>query len=581
MPEFHSDRALPHIPDDVTLEQFILGNHDAARPSRPDFAPWLVADKTGRQIRLEEIHKAVTGLANGLHTHLGIREDDVVLILSPNHIEFPICIWAVHRLCAIVSPCDPTFTKAELTHQLLQTRATLIIAHQDLRTLALASAGEVGIPPSHVIYLESEHDTATDAACSDLSTVAGLTSYGLSLDSAALGRGRRLREGEGRTKIAFLSSSTKTTGKPKILSISHFSVVANVLQVATHCRVNEAYTSWEERRYRPGDVCLAVLPFHHICGLAVVIHFVLFSGMSLVVAPKFDLEDMLKSIVRHKVNQLMLLPPQVALLCKEPIVRDYDLSGLHSILSGAAPLTAEVTERLISMLPKAHIGQAYGSTESTGIVSMWSTRAKRGYNAGELVPGIVARVVKPDGALAEHDEAGELLIKTPSIALGYLNDDDTTKEAFVDGWLHTGDQVTINEKNEIVYIDRLKEILKVRGFEVSPADLEACILGHASVQDAAVVGIEDKYGRSAPLAFVVLTPEASASCNGDPHTTSKIKNSIMAHVAERKSSYKKLHGVEFVDNIPKYPSGKILRRALRGRVLRERGKYSKAPTSKL
>ncbi|KAJ7033210.1 amp dependent CoA ligase [Mycena alexandri] len=570
MPEFHSDRTLPHIPDDVTLEQFILGYRHEARPRRPDFAPWLVADKTGRQIRLEEIQQRVTGLANGLHTHFGIR---TLFITCGSRLflkEYPICIWAIHRLCAIVSPCNPTITTAELTHQLLQTRATSIIAHPDVRDLALASAGEAGIPPSHVIFFGSEDIESADRA-PDLSTVTGLTSYGLSLDSAALGRGRRLREGEGRTKIAFLSSSTKTTGKPKarisiILSISHFSVVANVVQVATHCRVNEAYTSWEERRYRPGDVCLAVLPFYHIYGLAIVIHFVLFSGMTLVVAPKFDLEDMLKSIVRYKISQLMLLPPQVALLCKEPIERDYDLSGVHSILSGAAPLAADVTERLISMLPKAHIGQAYGSTESTGIVSMWSTRTKRGYNAGELVPGIVARVVKPDGALAEHDEAGELLVKTPSIALGYLNDEDTTNEAFVDGWLHTGDQVTINQKNEIIYIDRLNEIIKVRGFEVAPADLEACILGHKLVQDVAVIAINNKLGGTAPLAFVVLIAKASASCKGDPKNIRKIKNSIMTHVAERKSSYKQLHGVELVDEIPKDLSGKILRRVLQDQL---------------
>ncbi|KAJ7723394.1 amp dependent CoA ligase [Mycena metata] len=572
MPDFHSDRTLPHIPDDVTLEQFILGYPHEARPRRPDFAPWLVSDKTGRQIRLEEIQKRVTGLANGLHTHLGIREDDVVLILSPNHTEYPICIWAIHRLCAIVSPCNPTITNAELTHQLLQTRATSIIAHPDVRDLALAGAGEAGIPTSHIIFLGSENIESADLT-PDLSTVTGLTSYGLSLDSAILGRGRRLREGEGRTKIAFLSPSTKTTGKPKILSLSHFSVVANVVQVATHCRMNEAYTSWEERRYRPGDVCLAVLPFYHIYGLAIVMHFVLFSGMTLVVAPKFDLEDMLNSIVRHKIRQLMLLPPQVALLCKEPIVRDYDLSSVHSILSGAAPLAADVTERLINMLPKAHIGQAYGSTESTGIVSMWSTRTKRGYNAGELVPGIVARVVKPDGALAEHDEAGELLIKTPSIALGYLNDEDTTNKVFVDGWLHTGDQVTINQNNEITYIDRLKEIIKVRGFEVAPTDLEACIIGHELVQDVAVVAISDNLGGTAPLAFVVLVAKASASCKAVPENIPKIKHSIMTHVAERKSSYKQLYGVEFVDEIPKDLSGKILRRVLRDQL--------RIPTAKL
>ncbi|KAJ6571974.1 hypothetical protein B0H19DRAFT_1131986 [Mycena capillaripes] len=447
MPDFSSAQTLPHIPDDVTVEQFTLSYSHEARPRRPNSAPWLVSDETGRQIRLEEIQKRTSGLANGLYTHFDIREDDVVLIMSPNHIDYPICIWAVHRLFAIVSPCDPTSTSAELTRQLLQTRATLMIAHPSVRDVTLKSAREVGIPSSRVVFLGSEED--------ELNTVTGLTAYGLGLGSAPLGRGRRLCEGEGRTKVAFLAPSTGTAREPKILAISHFSVVANVVQIATHCRVKEAYTHWEERRYRPGDACLAALPFFHAYSLAVAIHFVLFSGMTLVITPKFDLEDMLKSVVRHKINHLMLLPSQAVLLSQEPIVRDYDLSGLHSILSAAEPLTADITERLITMFPNAHIGQAYGPAESTGIVSMWSTRSKRGYNAGELIPGTIARVVKPDSTLAKHNEAGELLIKTPSIALGYLNG-DTTKETFGDGWFHTGAQVMINEKNEIIYIRRSK-----------------------------------------------------------------------------------------------------------------------------
>ncbi|KAJ7098381.1 hypothetical protein C8R44DRAFT_811481 [Mycena epipterygia] len=459
MPEFRSSRTLPHIPDDVTVEQFILGYRHSARPRRPDFAPWLVSEKTGRQVRLDEILKRTTGLANGLYTHFDIREDDVVLILSPNHIDYPICIWAIHRLFAIVSPCNPTFTNAELTHHLRETRATLMIVHPDLRDIAQASARNVGLPPARVVVLGSEDDNTLEAQDPDLGTIAGLISYGLSLDSAPLGRGRRLIEGEGRTKIAFLTLSSETGRKPKILEISHYSVLANVVQVATHCRVNEAYTNWEERRYRPGDTCFAVLPFFHIYGFATLIHFMLFSGMTLVVTPKFDLEDMLKSIVRRKISHLMLLPPQMDLLCTEPIVRDYDLSSVHTVLSVAAPFTAGASERLMKLLPNAHIGQAYGSPESTGIVSLWSTRSKRGYNAGELVPGAVARVVKPNGALAECNEAGQLLVKTPSIALGYLNDEDATKEAFVDGWFRTGNQVMINDKNEVIYIDRLKEII--------------------------------------------------------------------------------------------------------------------------
>ncbi|KAJ7089354.1 amp dependent CoA ligase [Mycena belliarum] len=444
MSEFHAYRTLPHVPDDITLEQFILGYRHEARPQRPNSAPWLIEDRTGRQVRLDEINKRTTGLANGLHKHFGIGEDDVVLIFSPNHIDYPICIWAIHRLCAIVSPCNPTFTNTELTHQLLQTRAGLIIAHPDLRGTALASAQRAGIPPDRVVVLGNELRNAPNA---DLGTIAGLTSYGLGLGCASLGRGRRLHEGEGRTKVAFITLSS--AGEPKMLALSHFSVLTNVVQIATHCKVNEAYTSWGERRYRPGDLCLGVLPFSHIFNIAILIHFMLFSGMTVVVSPNFELDDMLKSIVRHKISHLMLLPPHISLLCTDPIVRDYDLSSIHTILIGAAPLTADQNEQLIRLFPNAHIGQAYGSKNSIGIVSMWSTRSKRGFNAGELVPGVVARVVKSDGALAERNEPGELFVRTPSVIPGCLNDQAA--------WLRTGDQVMINEKNEVIYVDRLQD----------------------------------------------------------------------------------------------------------------------------
>ncbi|KAJ7497699.1 amp dependent CoA ligase [Mycena latifolia] len=561
MPEFSSSMKLPPIPGDLTLEQFILRDNDEnLRPLRPSSAPWLICDRTGRQVHLDEIRERTTGLANGLHTKFGIGEDDVVLIFSTNHIDYPICIWAVHRLCAVVSPCNPSSTVPELTHQLSQTHPSLIIVHTAGIDVALASAREVGIPPDRIVVLEGEGGSLVD-----LVTVADLTAQGLRFNS--LNVGRKLRSGEGRTKVAFFCASSGTTGKPKIVAISHFAALANVLQIATHNRVNdETYASWEERRYRPGDVCLAVLPFYHIYGLVVAIHFVLFSGMTVVVVPKFNFAEMLESIVRHKINQLMLVPPQVALLCKEPIVQNYDLSTVRTVLCAGAPFSAELNQQLISLLPHAHIGQAYGQTESTGVVSMWSTRNKLGFNGGELAPGVVARIVRSDGTLAGYNQPGELLLKTPAAALGYFGNEDATKETFVEGWLRTGDQVEINENNEIIYIDRLKEIMKVRGFQVAPAELEGCMLGSELVADVCVVGIPDSYSGEVPLAFVVPTAAASAMIQKNPEAVLQIKTSIMDYVAKLKSPYKHVRRIELVESIPKNPSGKLLRRILRERA---------------
>jgi len=188
-------------------------------------------------------------------------------------------------------------------------------------------------------------------------------------------------------------------------------------------------------------------------------------------------------------------------------------------------------------------------------------------SAGQIISGITARVEKPDGTLAEFDEPGELVVRTPSLALGYVGDPGATNETFVKGWLRTGDEVKMNRKGEIFILDRIKEMLKVRGYQVAPAELEGCILGHPDVSDTCVVGIPDEYSGELPLAFVVLRPDALRRTRDDPDATDVIKRSIIKHVADNKVGYKRLAGgVEFVDAIPKNPSGKLLRRVLRDKA---------------
>ncbi|KAJ7723552.1 amp dependent CoA ligase [Mycena metata] len=565
MSTFSSSVSLPQVPDDLTLEQFILSDNDTrhpGRPVRPESAAWLSSNATGRNMYLREIRERTSGLAAGLHSRFGIRETDVVLIISSNHIDYPICIWAVHRLGAIVSPCNPSSTVPELVYQLSQTLPALIIAHATVLDVAFASAAEVGIPADRIVVLADEGESPQGPMTVD--------QLALHCAGGAF-LGRKLLPGEGRTKIAFFCASSGTTGKPKIVAISHFAVLANVLQIAKHNKVNEG--DIKTQRYRPGDLCLAVLPFYHIYGLDFVLHFVLFSGMTVVVVPKFNFKQMLDSIVTHKINQLILAPPQVALLCKDPIVKSYDLSTVRAVLCAGAPLSAELNQQLIDLLPNAQTGQAYGQTESTGVVSMWSTRTKHGSNGGELVPGVLARIVKSDDTFAKFNEPGELLVKTPAAASGYFNNEEATKETFVEGWLRTGDQVMINEQNEIIYIDRLKEIMKVRGFQVAPAEIEGCMLGSELVADVCVVGIPDDFSGEVPLAFIVPTTAAMKMIQKDPEA---VKRSIMEYVAKLKSHYKHVRRVEFVEEIPKNPSGKLLRR-----ILRERAKRLMIPASKL
>ncbi|KIM38392.1 hypothetical protein M413DRAFT_245572 [Hebeloma cylindrosporum] len=574
--EIHAQEPSPYIPDNVTVPQFMFDTLHNARPSRKNETPWLVQDETGKSFGGAQLRERTHGLANGLKTKYNIGEDDVVILFSRNHVDYPVAIWAVHTLGGVISGANPDFTENELLYQLQETKASVIITRPESLPVALKAAHAAGLSSGRIILFDEKG--ISGEVRQNHETVGSVLEFGLRNKTAY--RERILAPGEGRTKLAFLSFSSGTTGRPKAVAIPHFSLIANVIQLAVHNKVNEAYCDWEDRRFRTGDVAIAVLPFYHIYGLVINLHFILFSGMSLVVIPKFNFVEMLNSIVRHRISHLLLVPPQVVLLCKHAAVQNYDIRKyVRMIMCGAAPLSHELNQQLFEMFPTAHIGQAYGMTETCTATTMFPISVKRGTSgsSGILLPGTVARVVKPDGSLAGYDEAGELVIKTPSVALGYSNNAQATKETFVDGWVRTGDEVKIGRDGEVVVLDRLKEIMKVKGFQVAPAELEGCLLDHPDVSNACVVGVPDDYSGEVPLAFVVLTMDAARRAEKHGNANS-IRRSIIQHVADNKIHYKHLAGgVEFVSAIPTSPSGKLLRRVLRDQAkeLRKRVVKSK------
>ncbi|KAJ7264019.1 phenylacetyl-CoA ligase [Mycena haematopus] len=565
---------LPTIPDDLTIPQFQFDYTDPNRPIRHADIPCLIVDDTGRRVFFPELRERTQGLANALSSLYSIGNFPV-LIFSRNHVDYPIAIWAIHRLGGVVSPANPDFGRQELEYQLKATKAALIITHPDALETSASAAQTMGLSRDRILVFNVQ-DTST----TEFVTIKDLVKEGLRMKAFSE---RKLNPGEGKTKLAFLSFSSGTTGTPKAVAIPHIAVIANVLQMAAHARVNQDYAPLKDRRYRPGDVAIGVLPFYHIYGLVVNLHFLLYCGLAVVVVPKFNFENMLKSIVRHRITHLMIVPPQAVLLCKHPAVKKYDLSGIRYIMIGAAPLSEEVNQKLFSLLPDAHIGQAYGMTETCTVVSVWPIDRKRGFSggAGELLPGITARILKADGTLGGYNDIGELVVKSPSNALAYYNNAQATKETFIDGWVRTGDEVKITPDGQLWIIDRIKEILKatpVRGFQVAPAELEGTLLDHPDVSDACVVGIPDEYSGEIPLAFVVLTVDAATRAEANPSVLEGIRASILKHVADNKIAYKRLAGgVEFVESIPKTPSGKLLRRELRKAAQALR----KAPKAKL
>jgi len=257
------------------------------------------------------------------------------------------------------------------------------------------------------------------------------------------------------------------------------------------------------------------------------------------------------------------------MFCKRPAVKQFDLSSVRSIMVSAAPLSGGLTRQLVDALPEVSVFQLYGMTETSGAITMGSTDKKIGTlgSSGRILPGIVARVIKADGTFGGHGEQGELVVRTPTAALRYSNNEQATKETFVDGWVRTGDEVVIDKNHDVFVVDRLKEIMKVRGFQVAPAELEGHLLDHPYVSDVCVVGVPDEFSGEVPMAFVVPSLKAGELIKTGPQGVLEVKKVICKHVSDAKVAYKHLvGGVEFVDSIPKNPSGKLLRRFMRDKA---------------
>jgi acyl-CoA synthetase (AMP-forming)/AMP-acid ligase II len=303
------------------------------------------------------------------------------------------------------------------------------------------------------------------------------------------------------------------------------------------------------------DVAVAVLPFFHIYGLSVILLLALYRGATLVVFPRFEMDSFLAAIERHRVTRLHLVPPLILRLAREPRLGDFDLSSVRVVVSGAAPLAPELAAELGARLGGCLVKQGYGMTELSpgGHMHAEDGTLPPPGSVGVLHPNTECRLVDPaTGADVPDGEPGEIWYRGPQVMKGYLGrPDETAAMITAAGWLRTGDIGRIGAGGQLYVVDRLKELIKYKGFQVAPAELEALLLTHPGVADVAVVRKADADAGEIPKAFVVRRP-------GDATTAAE----LMAFVADRVAGYKKVREVEFVEEIPKSPSGKILRRML-------------------
>ncbi|RSL82691.1 hypothetical protein CEP51_005000 [Fusarium floridanum] len=568
---FHPPGWVPELPiappDSIPIAEFMSNESYGRRPLSESRHPFTCGI-TGRTYSATELFQRSEYVARSLAKRLGWEVnqgtawDKVLAIFSLNTVDFITAIYGVHRLSGIVTPVNAASSAAELANQLKSSGARALVTCAALAETALKAAQSACIPEENIFFF----DIPGMEISSQLTqrTIESLIKQGSNLPELDP---LRWVPGQGARQPAFLCYSSGTSGLPKAVMISHANVIANVLQHVTYDSVGRARKGVETQAVS------GFLPFSHIYGLVIACHTSTWRGDQVIVLPKFEFKAFLESIQRFKIRQLLLVPPIIIrMLQSKDTCAKYDLSSVKFLYSGAAPLAEETMQELKSIYPGWTLGQAYGMTETATVVSSPSEHDIFMKASGSLLPGTKAKIVDAAGnEITGYDCSGELLVQAPSVVLGYLHNEKATAETFVfdaDGrWIRTGDEALFtlapSGNEQLVIVDRIKELIKVKGHQVAPAELEAHILSHPAVSDCAVIQVPDGRSGEVPKAFVVRSPNAEAVAQEE--LVQDITNFVAAH----KAPYKQLKGgVEFLDSIPKSPSGKILRRVLRDREKR-------------
>lgn len=524
------------------------------------------ADYLDRKYTYAEIKQLSIDFGKGLYANHDFRKGDVVGLFAPNDIDAVPIVFGTLWAGGVVSPANPGYTVPELVYQLKDSGAKLLVTHLSVLDNAKKAAKEAGIPESNIILLGRDSDPSRTAKhWTRVRNLAGTSRY-------------RRPKFSPKTDLAFLVYSSGTTGRPKGVRLSHHNMTSNIEQ----SRHVEPHLTWDGSSHVPGipdapkgkgDKVLACLPFFHIYGLNVLIHQPLFSGVPTLVLQRFDLERWCSLVQDHQITFSYIVPPIVLLLCKHPIVDKYDLTSLRMTSSGAAPLTRDLVEALHKR-KGVRVKQGYGLSETspTIFVQRWEDWLKAVGTTGWMVPNVQAKFCAVPGPGEESDgkkelsrgEIGELYVRGPNIFMGYHNNPAATAECLEDGWFRTGDVGFLDEAGNLTITDRVKELIKYKGFQVPPAELEGYLAGHESIDDVAVVGVDStELGTEVPRAYVVRKGGLKAVRPNDAEEIIKWLNARVAN-------HKKLRGgVKFVDAVPKSVSGKILRRVLKEQAKQE------------
>ncbi|RFU27046.1 hypothetical protein B7463_g9289, partial [Scytalidium lignicola] len=477
---------------------------------------------TDRAYTYKQLEVEARQIGLGLRAHFSLRKGDVVAVFAQNSIDTPALTWGVHWAGGIVAPANPSYIVSELSHHIKASGAKLT------RVLLLGDEKWDG----HVNGLKHVGDIMAPERT----------------------KGERTPI-DAKKDLAFLAFSSGTTGLPKGVMLTHSNVVSNMYQVAY---AEQRFLDWRKEKI------LAVLPFYHIYGLQFLIHVPVHVGVTTIVMPSFDLKRFCSLVQNHKVTYTYLAPPVVLHLAKSPVVDEYNLSSLKHINSGAAPLSKDLIHLVYKRLG-VKVKQAYGLTETspaTHIQRIWVPEEIG--SVGPSFPNQIVKIMGLDGKEVPSGQEGEIWIKGPNVFVGYHNNPAATAESLTeDGFFKTGDVGYEDYLGHLYITDRLKELIKYKGFQVAPAELEGILNGHEMVNDVAIIGVYDEsQATELPLAFISPKPGVEKSV--------KNEKAIADWLAEKVAYHKRIRGgVRWLDEIPKSPSGKILRRVLKDKLKEE------------
>lgn len=517
---------------DVTIPEISIPEYVFREFDKHGKRPALINGLTGEVKSFVEVKDAAWRIASGL-SRLGFRRNDKLLVISENSVEYILMFYAVVWIGGTITMVNPHYLSNDIARQATDSEASYILTSKHFVPKSLEVAGLLKNQIKKVIVVGEA------SGCLPLSVL-------MSDDGSAFPKNIDL---DPRSDVALLPFSSGTTGLPKGVMLTHYNMVSNAMQSDIF---SDPQTFLEKE-----STNLGLLPFYHIYAILISFLGSLAMGQTTVVIPEFNPQMFLDLIKKYKISLTYVVPPIVLFLNKNPMAAEADLSSLKRIICAAAPLPVEMIKELHTKRPYCVIGQGYGMTETSPAISVnpIPTCYSKPASSGLPLPNTLIKIHDGNtGSTCEAGMTGEVCVKGPQIMRGYLNNKKATDEMIdPEGWLHTGDMGYVDEQGYLYIVDRIKELIKYKGLQVPPAELEAILCSHDAVADAAVIGLPDPEAGELPKAYVSLKPGSSAT----PEELEKF-------VSSKVVSYKRLRGgVSFLRQIPRSPGGKILRRDLK------------------